>query len=87
MWADSVVLHASDGIWVLPSVKQDLLVTFPFFDSRDLDFAGLKLMRVKVIRSSRPFGTLQTLASLSSIQALIAGCRTLRWYFETLHFF
>lgn len=44
-----------DGICVLRRVKRNFLIVFPFFSTRDLDFAGLKLMRVQLTSSSSPF--------------------------------
>ena len=41
----------SDGILVVPSEKQNLPVIFPFFNTRDLDLAVLKLMQAQEIIS------------------------------------
>lgn len=65
---------------MLPSVKKNFSVTYPFFNTRDLDFAGLKLMHAKVISSSRPFRihllprTDAVVTVRSFMKALIGGC-------------
>ena len=65
-----------------PSLKRNLSVTFPFFRTRDLDFAGLKLMRTHAMMLSNPWrihlapGTAVVVTVRSSMKALMGGCLT-----------
>lgn len=68
-----------DGIFVPPEEKRNWSATFPFLNTKDLDFVGLKFMHAHVMTFSRPFsshlqpGTDVVDTVRSSINARIGG--------------
>lgn len=71
--------------------KQNLSTVFPLFTTRDLDFAGLKIICAQVTSFCDPFrfhllhGTDVVVTDRLSMKAMIGGCRMADMVSGSLH--